>query len=74
MDWHDHITVDDGIQAGRPVIRGTRVTVQVLVGSLAGGMEADEVCSEYRVTKEQLHAALAYAADVLATERLVVLQ
>ncbi len=74
MAWRNHISVDPGIQGGRPVITGTRVPVQVIVGSLAGGMTPEEVCAEYRVTEEQVRAALAYAAEMVASERIVVLE
>ncbi len=60
MDWRKLIAVDPEVQGGKPVIRGTRVPVQVLVGSLAGGMASAEVRDQYRVTEEQLRAALAY--------------
>ena len=74
MAWRNHISVDRGIQGGRPVITGTRVPVQVIVGSLAGGMTPEEVSAEYRVTEEQARAALAYAAEMVASERIVVLE
>jgi len=66
--WRDLITLDPKILGGKPVLKGTRVPVQVLVGSLAGGMGVEEVCDQYRVTPEQVHAALAYAAETLADE------
>lgn len=68
----DQITVDPGILGGRPVVRGTRVLVQVIVGGLAAGMTVEEVCDQYRVTEEQVRAALAYAADTVANERVMV--
>ena len=44
MGWREQIAVDPEIQGGRPVIRGIRVLVQIIVGSLAGGMTVEEVC------------------------------
>lgn len=70
MDWQERIAIDSTIMGGKPVIKGTRVPVQVIVGSLAGGMTAEEVCHEYRIAPEEVRAALAYAAQVLADERL----
>ena len=61
MAWRDLIAIDPAIQGGKPVIRGTRVPVQILVGSLAGGMTSEEVCEQYRVSDEQLRAARACA-------------
>lgn len=63
------IVIDPAILGGKPVIRGTRVPVQVIVGALAGGMTTEQVCQEYRVTERDVHAALAYAAEALAEEK-----
>jgi uncharacterized protein (DUF433 family) len=60
MEWRDLVAVDPQVQGGKPVIRGTRVPVQILVGSLAGGMTIQEVCEQYRVNEQQVCAALAY--------------
>ncbi|MBI5198047.1 MAG: DUF433 domain-containing protein [Nitrospirae bacterium] len=62
------IVIDPEVMGGKPVIKGTRVPVQVIVGALAGGMKLEEVCKEYRVTAEDVQAALAYAAETLAEE------
>jgi uncharacterized protein (DUF433 family) len=62
------IVVDPEIRFGKPVIKGTRVPVDLLVGQLAGGMTFDEVADEYAVTVEDIRAALGYAAGVLASE------
>jgi uncharacterized protein (DUF433 family) len=63
INWHRYVSVDPNVQGGIPVIKGTRVPVQVLVGSLAGGMTMKEVGEQYRVTSTQVRAALAYAAE-----------
>jgi uncharacterized protein (DUF433 family) len=62
------IVVDEGIRGGRPVIQGTRVPVDVLLGQLAAGLSVDEVADEYHVTRDDVLAALAYAARTLANE------
>ena len=69
MKWQERIDVDATIMGGKPVIRGTRVPVQVVIGSLAGGMKAEEVCREYRITIEDVQAALSYAAEIIAEEK-----
>jgi uncharacterized protein (DUF433 family) len=71
-DWDEWVTIDPAVQGGRPVIRGTRMPVETIVGSLAGGMAIEEVCSEYRLTVEQVRAALRYAAASVASERVSV--
>ena len=66
-----HITVDPGVRLGKPMIKGTRIPVDVLVGKMAGGMNCDEVAEAYGVTKEDVLAALAYAADSIAREHIL---
>ncbi|MBI2303594.1 MAG: DUF433 domain-containing protein [Chloroflexi bacterium] len=73
MNWQERITINPEIMGGKPVIKGTRVPVQVVIGSLAGGMTVEEVCREYRLAQEDVLAALAYAAEALAEERLYAL-
>jgi len=69
----DRITIDPKVMHGKPVIRGTRVTVARLVGALAGGQSPEEVRREYQVTDEDLRAALAFAADLVDSEEFHVL-
>ncbi len=66
----DRIVVDPKIIHGQPVVRGTRVPVAVIVGSLAGGMTFEEVEAEYGVTRDDILACLDYAARSV-TEDLV---
>lgn len=62
------IIVDPAIRFGKPVIKGTRVPVDMLVGKVASGMSMDDVAREYDVTLEDIRAALRYAAHVLTEE------
>jgi uncharacterized protein (DUF433 family) len=48
------IVIDPTIQHGKPVIRGTRVSVVRILGGLAGGTSIDEVMQEYEVTQEDI--------------------
>ncbi len=73
MDWQDRIVVTPDIMGGKPVIKGTRVPVQVVVGALAAGSTVQEVCASYRITEDDVRAALAYAAEVLGQEKLYAL-
>lgn len=59
------IVVDSQIRFGKPVIKGTRVPVHILVAKLAGGMSPGEVADEYGITVADVQAALAYAATIL---------
>ncbi len=69
MYKRNRISIDPKVMGGKPVIKGTRVPVQVIVGALAGGMSAEEICKDYRVKVEDIQAALAYAAEALAEEK-----
>lgn len=66
-----YIKVDPKVGFGKPVIAGTRVPVEVVVGKIAGGMEIEEVMREYSLTKNQVRAALRYAADVVTHEKVM---
>jgi len=64
------IVVDPEIRFGKPVIKGTRVPVHIVVAKLAGGMSPDEVAKEYELTPEEIRAALGYAAKVLEQQEI----
>ena len=55
---NERITIDPAICHGKPVIRGTRTPVSIVVGSLAGGMTFEEVQREYDLSIEDMRAAL----------------
>jgi uncharacterized protein (DUF433 family) len=61
----DRISIDPAVQHGKPVIRGTRVPVARILGSLAGGMSREEIVDKYRVTLEDIAAALDFATKRL---------
>ncbi len=70
-EWKKRIEINHDIMGGKPVIKGTRVPVEVIVGGLAGGMTLKEVCKEYRIKADDVRAALAYAAETLSEEHLI---
>ena|ERR1700677_3890455 len=63
------VVADPAIRSGRPVIEGSRVPVDIVVGQMAAGLGADEVATEYGITREDVLAALGYAARVLSSEQ-----
>jgi uncharacterized protein (DUF433 family) len=65
---HDTIIIDNEIQHGKPVLKGTRLPIAVIIGSLAGGMTYDEVIQEYAITREQILASLTYFSELLNYE------
>lgn len=62
------IVVDPSIKAGKPVIEGTRIPVDLIIAKLGGGMTVEEVMREYDLQLEDVHAALNYAARVVSLE------
>jgi uncharacterized protein (DUF433 family) len=72
-DWRDHIVIDPKVLAGKPVIKGSRVSVAVIVGGLADGASVQEICRSYEIEERDVRAALAYAADSVEGERIVTL-
>ncbi len=65
----ERIVINPKVCHGKPVIKGTRVPVATIVGSLAGGMNYDEVIREYGIELEDIRAALRYAADIMQREQ-----
>ncbi|HIE23841.1 MAG TPA: DUF433 domain-containing protein [Candidatus Korarchaeota archaeon] len=70
MGYMGRIVVDPEVRHGKPVIKGTRVPVDVVLGALAGGMSVEEVAREYGITKEDVLAAVEYAAKLISMEEL----
>jgi len=64
------ITVDEKVRFGKPVIEGTRVPVDLVLGKLAGGMTLEAVAEEYDLARDDILAALAYAARSVAAEEI----
>jgi uncharacterized protein (DUF433 family) len=62
------IEIDPQIHHGMPVIRGTRVPVVSILGEIAEGMSREEIARQYRVTVEDVAAAVAYAAELVAQQ------
>jgi uncharacterized protein (DUF433 family) len=63
------ISIDPQVMTGKPVIRGTRIPVELIVRMLAQGIPEDDILQEYpRLEREDIRASLAYAARVLAHE------
>jgi uncharacterized protein (DUF433 family) len=62
----ERIALNPKIMVGKPVIRGTRLTVQYILNLLAHGATVDEVLQEYKgLTKEDILACLLYASETL---------
>jgi len=69
-DWKTRITMNPTVLAGKPVIRGLRISVEHVLLSLSAGIPADELLTEYPdLQPEDLSACLAYAAEMIGAER-----
>ena len=65
----ERIVIDPQIMVGKPVVRGTRIPVELIVRMLAQGISESEILREYsRLQREDIRAALGYAAQTLAHE------
>ena len=71
MSWKSRIIVDEKILVGKPVIRGTRISVEHILSLLGYGWTTEEILDDYPMLKKQdIEAALRYAAETLKQERI----
>ncbi len=69
IHWPAHIVIDPDLHHGDPCIKGTRIPVSMIIGSLADGMTSVEIQAVYPQLKvEDIQAALAYVAEVMRQE------
>jgi uncharacterized protein (DUF433 family) len=74
MDWRNRIVVDPKVLVGKPVVKGTRISVEFVVDLLARGWTMEQVLEEYdHLTKKDILACLAYAGEMLRNERVYLL-
>jgi uncharacterized protein (DUF433 family) len=67
---HPRISLDPAVLAGKPVIRGTRLAVEFIIGLMADGWGETEILANYPgITHEDVVACLAYARDTLSSEK-----
>lgn len=68
-DWHQRIVADPQVMLGKPVIRGTRLTVELILDKMAAGETMADLLAAYpRLAQEDILAALAYAAESLRSD------
>lgn len=68
---NDRITINPDVLGGKPIIKGTRISVEFVVGLLAQDWSKEDVLKEYdHITREDIQACLAYAHQLLADEKL----
>lgn len=68
-NWKERVTVDTNVLAGKPIIRGTRISVEQIMDRLADGWSIDEIIEAYpRITREDVLAAIAFVTEVFREE------
>jgi uncharacterized protein (DUF433 family) len=69
---HERVTIDPKVMFGKPVIKGTRIPVELVLRKIAAGMSNQQIIEHHpHLTVEDIHAAAAFAADHLAAEEIV---
>ena len=72
-NWHDRIEVNPEVVIGKPVIRGTRIKVELILRKLSEDATETDLLDAYpRLTQQDIQAALAYAANSLAHETILI--
>jgi uncharacterized protein (DUF433 family) len=70
MDWRDYIHSDPEILSGKPIIKGSRLPVDFLLGLLANGWSEEQLFDSYpNLTRDSLRAVFAFAAESTRNER-----
>jgi uncharacterized protein (DUF433 family) len=66
MELNNHIEINPNVMMGKPVIKGTRITVEIILEKLSYGMSFSDILQAYpALTEEKIKTALAYAAESL---------
>ena len=69
MNWRNHIHTDPAILVGKPIVKGTRLSVDFLLGLLAEGWSEDQILENYpQLSHESLQAIFAFSAEVMREE------
>ena len=75
MTITDRIEINSRVMLGKPVIRGTRIPVELVLRKLGEGASEEDLLDAYpRLTRQDIQAAITYAADTLAHEETVILE
>jgi uncharacterized protein (DUF433 family) len=74
MFWQNRITIDPNVLVGKPIVKGTRISVEFVIELLGRGWTVEQVLGEYdHLTREDVQACLAYASEVLKSEKVYLL-
>ncbi len=70
--YEDRVIIDPEVRHGKPFIKGTRVPVDIVLGSLAAGITIEKIMEEYELEREDILAAIEYATKIVAKEEIKV--
>ena len=74
MDWRQRIVIDPRVLVGKPIVKGTRISVELVIELLGRGYTQEQVLEQHdNLTPDDIKACLAYAGDVLKSERVYAL-
>jgi uncharacterized protein (DUF433 family) len=69
---HERIEINPEVMAGKPVIRGTRIPVDMILRKLGAGLSLEEILQDHpHITAEDVHAAQTFAADYISNDEFV---
>lgn len=72
MEWRDRISSDPAVLVGKPVVKGTRISVELILGWLANGWTYERILASYpHITREDILAALAFAEEMMRDEQYI---
>ena len=70
MSWQERVTLDPKVLTGKPVVKGTRISVELIVDLLANGWTQDQILDSYpQLTTDDIRACLGYASEILHAEK-----
>ncbi len=68
---HERIVADPEVMMGKPVVKGTRITVEFILRMLGSGHPVEELATEYDLSRDDILAAQSFAAEYLAHDRIL---
>ena len=73
MDYRERVSMDSGVMLGKPTIKGTRITVELLLRKLSEGESIPDLLAAYpHLQRDDVLAALSYGAEAISREELIV--
>jgi uncharacterized protein (DUF433 family) len=69
MNWQDRVEISEGVLLGKPIIKGTRISVEFIIELLSQGWSNEQILAEYdHITQEDIQACLCYAHEAISGE------